>query len=65
MDTKELKRLLKEVEGSKNVEIEFKQLVKQVNEIHENTTFTTKDFLMFLIPVLIIFTIAMLTIFFI
>jgi len=65
MDTKELKRLLKEVEGSKNVEIEFKQLVKQVNEIHENTTFTTKDFLMFLIPVLIIFTIAMLTILFI
>jgi len=65
MDTKELKRLLKEVEGSKNVEIEFQQLVKQVNEIHENTTFTTKDFLMFLIPVLIIFTIAMLTIFFI
>ena len=65
MDTKELKRLLKEVEGSKNVEIEFQQLVKQVNEIHENTTFTTKDFLMFLIPVLIIFTIAMLTILFI
>jgi len=46
-------------------EDDIRELIKQVDEIHQNTIFTTKDFLMFLIPVLIIFTIAMLTIFFI
>tara|TARA_R110002020_G_scaffold436121_1_gene646330 strand:- start:1916 stop:2104 length:189 start_codon:yes stop_codon:yes gene_type:complete len=46
-------------------EDDIRELIKQVNEIHQNTTFTTKDFLMFLIPVLFIFTVAMLVLLFI
>ena len=63
MDTKELKRLLKEVEESKNVDIEFQQLISKVNEIHENTTFSTKDFVIFLSAILFIFTLNFVIIF--